>query len=419
MTLGNGQAPFDWASVVPVAVPEVDPAVYAAQMRQAELQAAVEARKQAQATAERDAATALFEDGFQEWDRGNLSLDELDQLPPQLPLIKGNILYQGTTVWIAAQWGSYKTFVALDMALSIATGHRWLGRETIRGGILYVAGEGVAGLKKRKQAWLKFHGHQNADAIAHVRGGIDFTNEKDRVYLKHAASLGRYSLIVLDTQARVLPGVDENSVEALGEFVKEITEIATKHNTTVMVVHHAGKDLNNPMRGSTSIPGAADSIFLLRKDTHSAGIVTMEVHKHKDTEIGEEILITMERVVLGLDEDGQEISSLVPTIGELRDYAIRREGDDTKTVQRVASIALGILAQLSTTGTSKASFLKALRERMGAQHLETEHITPERALADLLDAQLAVLEDRQVIITLDGKRRLEWLRGLEEQHESE
>lgn len=186
-----------------------------------------------------------------------------------------------------------------------------------------------------------------------------------------------------------------------------------------MVVHHAGKDLNNPMRGSTSIPGAADSIFLLRKDMHSAGIVTMEVHKHKDTEIGEEILITMERVVLGLDEDGQEISSLVPTIGELRDYAIRREGDDTKTVQRVASIALGILAQLSTTGTSKASFLKALRERMSAQHLETEHITPERALADLLDAQLAVLEDRQVIITLDGKRRLEWLRGLEEQHESE
>lgn len=405
-------SPFDWSAVIPLPVPEVDPAVYAAQMRQAELDAAIAARRAAQEQAERDAATALFDERFAEWDKANLTLDELDNLPPAEPLIKGNILYKGTTCWLVAKWGSYKSFVALDMALSIATGHRWLGRETVRGGILYVAGEGVLGIKKRKQAWLKFHGHQNADAIAHIRGGINMTREGDRVMLKYAASLGRYSLIVLDTQARVLPGVDENAVKEVGQFIDEITEIAKQHNTTVMVVHHAGKDAGNTFRGSTALPGASDTTFVLARDSNAPGIVTMTVDKQKDTEDGEEILITMERVVLGLDGDGQEISSLVPTIGELRDYVIRREGDDPKMVQRVASIALGILAQLSTNGTSKASFLKALRERLAAQHLETEHITPERALSGLLDAHHAVLDDRQVTITLDGKRHLEWLKGL-------
>src|SRR5688500_5170482 len=55
-----------------------------------------------------------------------------------------------------------KTFVALDWALSIASGKRWLGvYDVLTGPVVYMAGEGAGGLQKRIHAWMEKHGEQD------------------------------------------------------------------------------------------------------------------------------------------------------------------------------------------------------------------------------------------------------------------
>jgi hypothetical protein len=64
------------------------------------------------------------------------------------------------TALISGQWGSYKSTVALDLALSVMTGTPFAGRFKVKrqGGVVYLAIEGAGGLQSR------------IDAIAAARG---------------------------------------------------------------------------------------------------------------------------------------------------------------------------------------------------------------------------------------------------------
>jgi hypothetical protein len=54
--------------------------------------------------------------------------------------------------------GGFKSFVAADMALCVATGTSWQGRRVKPGFVVYVAAEGRAGLKRRAATWWEYHG---------------------------------------------------------------------------------------------------------------------------------------------------------------------------------------------------------------------------------------------------------------------
>jgi len=55
--------------------------------------------------------------------------------------------------------GSYKSFIALDMCLSIALDQNWAGRRVSSGKIAYIAGEGEKGLRNRVEGWLAKNHH--------------------------------------------------------------------------------------------------------------------------------------------------------------------------------------------------------------------------------------------------------------------
>ena len=48
---------------------------------------------------------------------------------------------------------SFKSFFAVDIAASVATGTPWHGSQVKQGAVFYIAGEGIPGLKKRFRAW--------------------------------------------------------------------------------------------------------------------------------------------------------------------------------------------------------------------------------------------------------------------------
>ena len=163
------------------------------------------------------------------------------QVPPAL--IAG-VLPVGANVVLRGRDHSFKTFVALDMALHVATGWEWNGHAVQQGRALYIAGEGAYGLGKRLRAWEEGHGVTvPEDAFTIRTAALDLRNPGPAFdHLLATIGEGGYRLVVIDTLRRVSGGADENSSE-MGAVVDNIDRIKRAAVTgSTLTLAHTGKD---------------------------------------------------------------------------------------------------------------------------------------------------------------------------------
>lgn len=238
------------------------------------------------------------EDEFEAWEESIeppkpsrwrfLSIDELEALPPPRWLIPG-MLTEGSLAAIYGAPESGKSFLAVDMAMAIASGLDWHGREVMPGGALYIAAEGAPGLGKRVRAWKLEHSAQEKHfGFALMRDDINFAPEKDtevQAFTKAVVSeLGQsLRLIIIDTLNQTAAGADENSAKDMGRYIASMKKLRDTTGATVVVIHHSGKDINKGMRGSTALLGAMDTTIEVErdKDGHS---IKVSVQKQKDSD---------------------------------------------------------------------------------------------------------------------------------------
>jgi hypothetical protein len=233
------------------------------------------------------------------------SIAELLALPPPEYLIEG-ILISGGYGGIYGPPGSLKSFICLSMALAVAYGERWCGREVKQHAVLYVAGEGVGGLGQRIRAWQKHFGQEGVPAPFRVlTKGVNLTDPVETAHLILAATEAAEAegqavgFIIIDTVARAMVGADENSAQDMGEFNEACAEMirGIEGSPTVLAVHHSGKDTDRGSRGSTSFPGAVDSMLRVTRDEER---LTLKVEKQKDGRDGFDVALKK----LDVMEDG-------------------------------------------------------------------------------------------------------------------
>lgn len=214
-----------------------------------------------------------------------LSLTDLENLPRPKPLI-ANTFDQDALVLLAGYWGTYKSFVALDWAASIATGTTWNTREVLQQSVLYIAGEGLHGIKQRLKAWQHDRGVKIPDDAFHLMP--DFFQLLDNGDLNELISYIKdrnYKFVVLDTLSRALGGNDENSnaimasVIAAGDRIREAT-----HGGTVMIVHHTGKN-KDVVRGGVALEAGVDCVYMT---SGGEGEVLLKRTKRKDGPLEDE-----------------------------------------------------------------------------------------------------------------------------------
>lgn len=214
-----------------------------------------------------------------------LSLADLANLPPVRPLVDG-LLYRDTLAQLSGPPGSYKTFLMLGMALSVALGMDWEGHHVPEPGtVVYVAAEGATGLRARVLAWCEL---TNVDP-AKLEGKIYFlpvpiqlgntvdVGQAVDLVEKHSAAL-----LVLDTRARCTVGLEENSATEQGRAVHAAEVIQRAAQCTVVGVHHSGR-AGGAGRGSNSWDGAVWSDLRVTGDELQARI---HCEKHKDVPAG-------------------------------------------------------------------------------------------------------------------------------------
>jgi hypothetical protein len=232
--------------------------------------------------------------------------DGLKHITPPQPLIH-NWLYQNSLAWLAGKPGDGKSFIALDMAYSVATGQPWQNHPTHQGTVLYIAAEGASGLSTRADAWTKAHGNPDYIPIFFLPTALRLVNptELDTQALTQALTALQPSLVIIDTQARVTTGAEENSAKDMGWFIDALETLRAAHPATYLTVHHTPRNGDN-LRGSIALEGAAETVLLSVKD---GDVVTLKCQKQKNapqtddlqmamTPIGDSIILSSEAVEL-------------------------------------------------------------------------------------------------------------------------
>jgi RecA-family ATPase len=171
-----------------------------------------------------------------------LTPEDVEALPDLEWLING-ILPAGSIGVLYGEPGCGKTFVALSMALAIASGRDWQNRATRKVMALYVAAEGVLGLKKRIQAYRQRFklADDNIRFIATPISILDAAQIKSLLVLLKEQGF-EPGIIVIDTLARVALGADENSAKDMGQVVEGFDELRRQTEATILVIHHTRKD---------------------------------------------------------------------------------------------------------------------------------------------------------------------------------
>lgn len=207
---------------------------------------------------------------------------------------------------------SGKSFLVADAVLHVVMGRPWAGRAVLAGSAVYCAGEGVSGIKRRLVAFRRHHGIEGQGLPFHLIPTVANLGSKEgdshalveAIRAWHGAqSRPPIRAIVIDTLSRSMRGADENTAKDMGVFVDNCERIARAFGCIVVVVHHAGKDLDRGARGSTVLPAASDCMWLVEK---GEAVNTVTVAAMKDGEDGLNWRFRLAPYVFGENGAGEE-----------------------------------------------------------------------------------------------------------------
>lgn len=300
----------------------------------------------------------------------------IEDIEPPSWLIDDLLTRKGYAIMFGSQ-SALKTFVAMDIALSIAADFYnedravWsLDEVQHHGPVLFAAGEGRPGLKNRKKAWEHVHHYGervenfiladpvpavavDGDVDAFVRGALE-------------RSPGGYELVVIDTVGRAMQGVNENAQEHASRFTALVQKIQYELGAAVLALHHTGVSDKERARGSSVFSADPDTIVRLDRQSSSL-VVSMTMTKQKDaSEWDQKKFLKGIEVDFGMGKGKNPLAIVQPGEDEITVAKVQStvKDDDAKVrVHIIRSETLRILEEdssVSWTDTDLAKILMTL-----------------------------------------------------------
>jgi len=206
-----------------------------------------------------DVAAEVFgklRDADRPQERSPLTTDELLEMPQPEWLVDG-IFPQGLSIMFGAPKAG-KSYLALSMAWSLATGQPWFSRNRDREPqqVLYLAGEGVGDLRLRAEALLEHTDIHPGGRLSWWPVSLQLSNATDAARLRLEVEKLDAKVVIVDTWARYAGVRDENDAAQTQQAVNAL-ESLTREGVSVVVVHHASKQ--GVMRGSSALAGAVEA----------------------------------------------------------------------------------------------------------------------------------------------------------------
>jgi hypothetical protein len=172
-----------------------------------------------------------------------------------------------------------------------------------------------------------------------------------------AAVAAKDSVIFIDTLNRAAPTADENSSKDMGEILEGAKALQAATGGLVVLIHHTGKDVNKGARGHSSFFAALDGAVSVER---SATGRFWSVAKAKDGDDGLSYPFRLKSHVLGVDSDGDEISSCTVETDRGGVYSLPKpKGASQQIALRVIKTAINLSNETGRGGcTSTTRCLK-------------------------------------------------------------
>jgi hypothetical protein len=337
-----------------------------------------------------------------------ISAGELSRRPPTDWLIKG-VLPQADLVVLFGASGSGKSFVGIDLMAAVARGTPWRDRRVKKGRAVIIAAEGGGGVGKRIEAYCRHH-NINADDldIGIIIAPPNFMESDDISDLVGAISAaGGADVIMVDTFAQVTPGANENAGEDMGRALRNARALSIATGALVVLVHHSGKDTSKGSRGWSGIRAAADAeIEIIRHD--DSPVREIYISKMKDGEDGLRWAFRLEVLDVGIDSDGDVITSCVAVEADLPPAEVKAKA--VRKMGRVESHVMEMLGEHIDPLAPDADIDEVIRicvdgmpaPEPGTRDVRRQHV--QRALQSLTKGNepLLAIEHGKVIFLTSG-----------------
>lgn len=230
---------------------------------------------------------------------------DIAKLPDLQWRVKGIITTRGL-FQVYGVTTSGKSFLMLEMLAAIAEGRDWFGYKTKPTTVLYICLEGEYALKNRIAAWEKHHARQMPDNFLALAQPWSIIKKEDIIDLAKLVPKG--SVIVIDTQNRAAPGINESASEDMGALLEGAKMLERLIEGAVGLVAHPGKDLSKGSRGHSSQIPTMDAVIEVTRDKKGE-IRQWTAVKVKDGRDGQSDQFGLGIIELGIDEDGDPITS--------------------------------------------------------------------------------------------------------------
>ena len=289
---------------------------------------------------------------------GALPWERLDEPGVEHEFIIDGWLTVGDKSIIGGPSKSGKSFLAIHAAMAIARCTEFFGQKVMCPGlVIYQAGEGARGIKKRLRAYRK---HFDVPWDEHVpfvllQSKIDLyrdDGDTDALIDEIKALAEQYDVplraVFIDTLATATGGADENSGRDMSAVMANVDKINAATGAHVCLVHHMNA-AGTKLRGHTSIYANIDQVITVTRDEMTK-IRTAVLDKQKDGEDGQLIRFELMSVGIGFRQsDGEPITSCVTLdVGERE--AVKSQKPGFKLTQQEELVFRALVTALGELG---------------------------------------------------------------------
>jgi predicted ATP-dependent serine protease len=271
--------------------------------------------------------------------------------PPSRPRLVTKLLAEASLALLYGDWGSGKSFLAVDIACHVAANRPWRGRAVLPGAVVYIAAEAARSVGNRVLAWCLRHavpalplGIVDASPDLLTGDGIEEAVVEAKGFAARFAAPLR--LIVVDTVHAAAPASEENARD-FGRILASVRYMMAETGAAVLLVHHSGKSAERGARGSNSLEAGVDLVLEVREETSCRVVL---VRKMRDGDAPELEPFVVDGVTLDHDEDGEPITAGVAVAVEpqpvsptdpRREEARKRRaaGDSIRTIGRYIGVS--------------------------------------------------------------------------------
>lgn len=226
------------------------------------------------------------------------AINAIDLLKMDIPPVKfcvGALIPTGLTILVAPP-KMYKSYMALDMCIEIASGGTFLGRPCFKQECIYFDLESGKG-RPRGRLRQVLNGRDMPDGLWIIESGEKRKSEKEekkeitgKLFIEHLE--GQLELhpdvgvIVIDVFQKIKPPGKrtQNAYESDYDIAGCLQEFAVSHDIALILIHHTNKmgkgrqtDGFDRISGSTGIMGAADCVMMIDKDDRYSDEATLYV----------------------------------------------------------------------------------------------------------------------------------------------